>query len=213
MNLYVGNLPFNTTSEDLAAMFRRFGEVKSAQVITDRDTGRSRGFGFIEMDDEEARRAIEELDGSDVGGRKLTVNQAQPRQDRGPRPGGGGGGDRGPRPDRSRRAGRRWRRPFRRLALNLGTDPDLRRTGVIALQSATTAKKTCPSYVSSQFPDQSRSPYDAVTRTEGPDTDVLSRTSRLPRWWSPSPAEKPTVIPVRMADAWDTGAGKVTSVN
>ncbi len=98
MNLYVGNLPFNTTSEDLAAMFRRFGEVKSAQVITDRDTGRSRGFGFIEMDDEEARRAIEELDGSDVGGRKLTVNQAQPRQDRGPRP--GGGGDRGPRPDR-----------------------------------------------------------------------------------------------------------------
>jgi len=101
MNLYVGNLPFTTTSEDLAAMFRRFGEVKSSQVITDRDTGRSRGFGFVEMDDEEARRAIEELDGSDIGGRKLTVNQAQPRQDRGPRPerrggpGGGGGGGRG----------------------------------------------------------------------------------------------------------------------
>lgn len=101
MNLYVGNLPFTTTSEDLAAMFRRFGEVKSAQVITDRDTGRSRGFGFVEMDDEEARRAIEELDGSDIGGRKLTVNQAQPRQDRGPRPerrggpGGPGGGGRG----------------------------------------------------------------------------------------------------------------------
>lgn len=97
MNLYVGNLPFTTTSEDLAAMFRRFGEVKSAQVITDRDTGRSRGFGFVEMDDEDARRAIEELDGSDAGGRKLTVNQAQPRQDRGPRPerrGGPGGGGR-----------------------------------------------------------------------------------------------------------------------
>lgn len=83
MNVYVGNLPFSTSSEDLAAMFRRFGEVSSAQVITDRDTGRSRGFGFVEMaDDDAARAAIEELNDSDVGGRRLTVNEARPRQPR-----------------------------------------------------------------------------------------------------------------------------------
>ncbi len=99
--LYVGGLSYNTTEDQLRAYFAQAGTVTSAQVITDRDTGRSRGFGFVEMDDEEARRAIEELDGSDIGGRKLTVNQAQPRQDRGPRPerrggpGGGGGGGRG----------------------------------------------------------------------------------------------------------------------
>ena len=91
MNVYVGNLPFSTSNEDLAAMFRRFGEVTSAQVITDRDTGRSRGFGFVEMsDDDAARAAIEELNDSDVGGRRLTVNEARPRQPR--REGGGGGG-------------------------------------------------------------------------------------------------------------------------
>lgn len=84
MNIYVGNLPFRYDSEDLAALFRRFGEVSSAQVIMDRDTGRSRGFGFVEMDDSEAaRRAIEELDGSDVDGRRLTVNEARPRTNRG----------------------------------------------------------------------------------------------------------------------------------
>lgn len=94
MNVYVGNLPFSTSNEDLAAMFRRFGEVTSAQVITDRDTGRSRGFGFVEMsDDDAARAAIEELNDSDVGGRRLTVNEARPRQPR--REGGGGGGYRG----------------------------------------------------------------------------------------------------------------------
>ena len=94
MNVYVGNLPFSTSDEDLAAMFRRFGEVTSAQVITDRDTGRSRGFGFVEMsDDDAARAAIEELNDSDVGGRRLTVNEARPRQPR--REGGGGGGYRG----------------------------------------------------------------------------------------------------------------------
>lgn len=86
MNIYVGNLPFRTTSEDLAAEFRRFGEVDSAQVIVDRDTGRSRGFGFVEMpNDEEARRAIEEMDGADMGGRRINVNEARPRTERGPR--------------------------------------------------------------------------------------------------------------------------------
>jgi RNA recognition motif-containing protein len=86
MNIYVGNLSFRMTSEDLAAEFRRFGEVESAQIIMDRDTGRSRGFGFVEMpNDEEARRAIEEMDNADVGGRRLNVNEARPRTDRGPR--------------------------------------------------------------------------------------------------------------------------------
>lgn len=86
MNIYVGNLPFRTNSEDLAAEFRRFGEVDSAQVIMDRDTGRSRGFGFVEMpNDEEARRAIEEMDGADMGGRRINVNEARPRTERGPR--------------------------------------------------------------------------------------------------------------------------------
>ena len=83
MNIYVGNLPFRFSSEDLAAAFRRFGTVDTAQVVTDRDTGRSRGFGFVEMPDaEEARRAIEELDGSDMGGRRVNVNEARPREDR-----------------------------------------------------------------------------------------------------------------------------------
>lgn len=87
MNIYVGNLPFTFDSEDLAAAFRRFGEVDTAQVIMDRDTGRSRGFGFVEMpNDDEARQAIEELDGSELGGRRVNVNQARPRQ---PRSGGG----------------------------------------------------------------------------------------------------------------------------
>ncbi len=84
MNLYVGNLPFSYDSASLSTLFARFGEVASAQVVTDRDTGRSRGFGFVEMADEDARRAIEELDGSDIDGRRLTVNQARPRGE--PRP-------------------------------------------------------------------------------------------------------------------------------
>lgn len=89
MNIYVGNLPFTTTSTDLETLFGRFGTVSSAQVITDRDTGRSRGFGFVEMDDSDAARtAIEELADSDFEGRRLTVNEARPRQ---PREGGGGG--------------------------------------------------------------------------------------------------------------------------
>ncbi len=81
MNIYVGNLPFSTTSADLEEAFGQYGQVDSAAVIMDRETGRSRGFGFVEMgDDEEARRAIQELDGSDLGGRDLRVNEARPRR-------------------------------------------------------------------------------------------------------------------------------------
>jgi cold-inducible RNA-binding protein len=91
MKLYVGNLPFGFSDEDLAAVFRRHGAVESASIVMDRDSGRSRGFGFVEMpDDDEARKAIEELDGSDASGRRLTVNEARPREPR--RSGGGGGG-------------------------------------------------------------------------------------------------------------------------
>ena len=82
INLYVGNLPFSTTSDELAALFGRVGSVTSAQVITDRETGRSRGFGFVEMSDEDARKAIDELTGVDMGGRSLTVNEARPRAPR-----------------------------------------------------------------------------------------------------------------------------------
>jgi RNA recognition motif-containing protein len=93
LKLYVGNLPFRTTSEDLAAAFRRFGEVESAQVLVDRDTGRSRGFGFVEMNDDDARRAIDEMDGADLAGRRIVVNESRPMAPRPPRPGGGGGGN------------------------------------------------------------------------------------------------------------------------
>lgn len=93
INIYVGNLPYSYDSSSLESLFSQYGAVQSASVITDRDTGRSRGFGFVEMADDEGRRAIEELNGKDVDGRALTVNEARPRQDRG---GGGGrfGGDR-----------------------------------------------------------------------------------------------------------------------
>lgn len=88
MNIYVGNLPFSYDSQQLEDLFSEYGEVSSAQVILDRDTGRSRGFGFVELPDDAARKAIEELDGSDLGGRSLTVNEAKPRSDRGDRGGG-----------------------------------------------------------------------------------------------------------------------------
>jgi len=80
MNIYVGNLPFTTTSGDLETLFGEYGEVSSAAVITDRDTGRSRGFGFVEMPDDAAKRAIDELNGKDFSGRALTVNEARPRR-------------------------------------------------------------------------------------------------------------------------------------
>lgn len=89
--LYVGNLSFNVTSADLQQLFSQHGTVQSAQIIEDRDAGRSKGFGFVEMSsDEEAARAIAALNGKDHGGRALTVNEAKPREDR-PRTGGGGG--------------------------------------------------------------------------------------------------------------------------
>jgi cold-inducible RNA-binding protein len=96
--LYVGNLSFRTTSEDLREAFATVGTVESATVIEDRDTGRSRGFGFVEMaTPEEAAAAIEQFNGKDFGGRNLTVNEAKPRADRGGggRGGFGGGGGRG----------------------------------------------------------------------------------------------------------------------
>ena len=84
MNVYVGNLSFNTTEEDLRAEFEAYGQVSSVKIISDRETGRSRGFAFVEMDDDgEGRAAIEALDGKDVGGRALRVNEARPREDRG----------------------------------------------------------------------------------------------------------------------------------
>jgi len=88
--LYVGNLTYSTTNSTLEALFAPFGEVRSAQVVMDRDTGRSKGFGFVEMSNDQAcKAAIDGLNGKDVDGRALTVNEARPREERG---GGGGGG-------------------------------------------------------------------------------------------------------------------------
>ncbi len=92
MKLYVGNLAFQTSSEDLQALFAQAGTVESASVVEDRETGRSRGFGFVEMSSaEEGAKAIEQFNGKDFNGRNLTVNEARPREDRGGRGGGGGG--------------------------------------------------------------------------------------------------------------------------
>jgi RNA recognition motif-containing protein len=92
-NIYVGNLVWDCTADDLLALFQEHGAVARAQVITDRETGRSRGFGFVEMnDDAEAQKAIDALNGADFKGRPLTVNEAKPREERS---GGGGGGGRG----------------------------------------------------------------------------------------------------------------------
>ena len=99
--LYVGNLTYSVTSSDLEGWFAQFGTVQSAQVIQDRDTGRSKGFGFVEMDTEaEAQAAIQGLHDQEYDGRRLTVNEAKPRE---PRSGGGGGYGR-------RRRSLRWRR-------------------------------------------------------------------------------------------------------
>jgi RNA recognition motif-containing protein len=94
-NLYVGNLSWECTADDLLALFEGHGSVKRAQVITDRETGRSRGFGFVEMEnDDEAQKAIDALNGQTHQGRPLTVNEAKPREERsgGGRSGYGGGG-------------------------------------------------------------------------------------------------------------------------
>jgi RNA recognition motif-containing protein len=109
--IYVGNLPFTATNESLSEVFGAFGTVDSSKIITDRDTGRSKGFGFVEMSDSAAAdSAIEKLNGSDLGGRSLTVNEARPMEKReGGGFGGGGsrGGDRGGRGD-SRGGSNRW---------------------------------------------------------------------------------------------------------
>ena len=92
MNIYVGSLSFETTEGDLEAAFVPFGQVDAARLISDRDSGQSKGFGFIEMPNKaEAESAIQALNGKDVQGRSLTVNEARPRE---PRQGGGGGGGR-----------------------------------------------------------------------------------------------------------------------
>src|SRR3984893_2446180 len=92
-NIFVGNLVWDATADDLLELFEAHGRVTRAQVITDRETGRSRGFGFVEMEnDAEAQKAIEALNGFDHNGRPLTVNEARPRQERGGGGGGYGGG-------------------------------------------------------------------------------------------------------------------------
>lgn len=93
--LFVGGLPFSTTDDELAEAFSQFGTVASAKVITDRDTGRSKGFGFVEFEsDDEGKAAEKALNGSDMGGRSITVNEARPREER---PRRDFGGDRGQR--------------------------------------------------------------------------------------------------------------------
>jgi RNA recognition motif-containing protein len=89
MNIYVGNLSFNTTESELQSEFEAYGSVSKVSIISDRETGRPRGFAFVEMsNDSEARAAIEGLNGKEIGGRNVTVNEARPR----PSGGGGGGG-------------------------------------------------------------------------------------------------------------------------
>ena len=99
--LFVGNLSFQTTESDLTDLFSQIGQVESVSIVTDRDTGRSRGFGFVEMSDSDADKAITEVNGKELGGRTLTVNEARPMAKRdfsdrhgggGDRRGGGGGG-------------------------------------------------------------------------------------------------------------------------
>src|SRR2546423_11877123 len=106
--LYVGNLPFQTTGDDLKDHFSKAGNVESAQIVEDRMTGRSRGFGFVEMTTpEEAAAAIEQFNGKDFKGRDLTVNEARPRTDRGAGGGGGYGGGGGGAPRMRTRRRRR----------------------------------------------------------------------------------------------------------
>lgn len=96
MKLFVGSLPFSTTDDELQQMFAQYGTVDSARVLTDRETNRSRGFGFVEMgNDDEAKAAIEALHDSELGGRKIVVNEARPREERPRREFSGGGGNRG----------------------------------------------------------------------------------------------------------------------
>ena len=91
-NIYVGNLPFDSSEDQLRTLFEEFGAVDKVSIITDRDTGQPRGFAFVEMtDDDAANKAIEALNGTSLGGRNLNINEARPKAER-PRGGGGGGG-------------------------------------------------------------------------------------------------------------------------
>jgi RNA recognition motif-containing protein len=96
MNIFVGSLPFKIEESELKQYFEEYGEVSSVKIITDKYTGRSKGFAFVEMpDDASAQKAIDALNGSDIGGRSAVVNQAEEKKERDNRGGGGGGGDRG----------------------------------------------------------------------------------------------------------------------
>lgn len=90
--IYVGNLSYQTTENDLASLFEQIGQVESVDIIMDRDTGRSKGFAFVEMGNEDADKAIAQLNGTEVNGRPLTVNEARPREERSGNRGGHGGG-------------------------------------------------------------------------------------------------------------------------
>jgi RNA recognition motif-containing protein len=97
MNIYVGNLPYNVVEEDLKEIFEEYGEVSSVKIISDKLTGRSKGFGFVEMDDDqEAKKAIDELNNAEISGRNIKVNESRPKSNdsRESRGGGGGGGHR-----------------------------------------------------------------------------------------------------------------------
>ncbi|HEX8815722.1 MAG TPA: RNA-binding protein [Terriglobales bacterium] len=105
-NIFVGNLSFNTTEDELRQLFAAYGQVDRVSILTDRDTGRSRGFGFVEMSsDEDGDKAITALNGSQLGGRKLNINEARPKGEGG---GGGGGARGGGGRDRGGRGGDRW---------------------------------------------------------------------------------------------------------
>ena len=96
MNIYVGNMAYSMTEDELRDLFSNYGTVSSARLVTDRDTGRAKGFGFVEMADaNEANAAIEAINGTKQGGRELVVNEARPREERPRREGGVGGGNRG----------------------------------------------------------------------------------------------------------------------
>lgn len=105
-NIFVGNLDFNTSEDELRRAFEAYGQVDRVSILTDRDTGRSRGFGFVEMSNsEEGDKAITALNGSQIGGRTVNVNEARPKPERGGGGGGGGGGRGGRGGDRGDRGG------------------------------------------------------------------------------------------------------------
>ena len=108
-NLYVGNISYQTTEDDLRAAFMAFGQIERVSIVTDRDTGQPRGFAFVEMAEKDAaERAIAELNGSDLQGRSITVNEARPKPSRGGSGGGYGGGRGGSGGGRDRDRGSRW---------------------------------------------------------------------------------------------------------